>query len=66
MNYEETKRRIQGFLGLSEGDHVNKFMYLNPDISSKNVGIWKKYTKKYGEVFDAIENEVPELCYENK
>ena len=63
LNYEIESKRIMDFLGLGEDMHVHKKTYLNPDVSSKNVGIWKRHYNECPEVMDLIEQELPSLCY---
>ena len=46
LNYEETKKTIEKFLGLSDDDHTYKFKFFNPSESSKNVMIWKKFSNQ--------------------
>lgn len=64
QQYDSTVPVITSFLGLSEADHVNKNVYLKPERSSKNVGIWKKYYEEYKDAIDAIYEELKEYCHE--
>lgn len=65
INYDETRLRILHFLGLDEKDHINKKMFLKPEVSIKNIGIWRKYYKDCHEAIDAIYEALPELCYDS-
>lgn len=42
LNYHETVRNIEAFIGLSSDDHKDMFKYFDPDKSSKNIGLWKE------------------------
>ncbi len=42
LNYENTLRKIYTFLGCDESIHVDKNKYFVPEVSAKNIGIWKK------------------------
>ena len=65
VNYDDTRRRILCFLGLQESDHINKKRFLKPEISIKNVGIWRKFYGDCSAAIDAIAAELPELCYDS-
>ena len=39
-DYEKTSQKLINFTGLNEKDHVNKFAYMNPNLSIKNTKIW--------------------------
>ena len=56
LNYEETKKTIEKFLGLSDDDHTYKFKFFNPSESSKNVMIWKKFSNQ--NVIKRIKNDI--------
>ena len=43
LKYYETRKEVFNFLDIDESDHVNKFQYFDPNISIKNIGIWKKH-----------------------
>ena len=40
-HYDEALQRIIDFVGLDPADHIYKRKYFNPDISIKNIGMWK-------------------------
>lgn len=63
LNYEETTQKLLCLLGFSADDHINKNKYLKPELSSKNIGIWKKHYGEYKDAIDVISRELPELCY---
>ena len=42
INYSDTVKRIEEFLGLDPKSHINVGMYFQPQISQKNIGKYKK------------------------
>lgn len=50
FNYEETVKKIENFLGLDNKHHVAPKSRFNPDISSKNVGLWKNDKDEYNNI----------------
>lgn len=62
LHYEDTKKGVFEFLGIDESDHVNKFKYFDPNISIKNIGIWKKY--KNQDDMKKIYIKLTEYCYQ--
>ena len=64
INYNEIVSKIESFLGFSERDHISKKMYLKPEISSKNIGIWKQYYDDYKDAIDEIGRLLPEYCFD--
>lgn len=65
IKYDETRLRILQFLGLEENDHINKKKFLKPEVSIKNIGIWRKFYKECQAAIDTIKEELPELCYDS-
>ena len=45
-NYDSVSLEINNFLGLSYIDHTNKFKYFNPNLSIKNVGVYRNFEDK--------------------
>ncbi len=43
LNYDKTVALVEDFLGLYPKDHKEIHKYLNPDISKKNINIYKNY-----------------------
>lgn len=41
ISYKSTVEKIEDFLGLKSEQHVKKKVFFNPDLSKKNIGIWK-------------------------
>lgn len=65
VNYDETRMRILHFLGLEEEDHVLKKQFLKPEVSIKNVGIWRRFYNECHDAIDTIYAALPELCYDS-
>lgn len=65
VNYEDTCMKVLNFLGLEPKDHVNKKKYLKPEVSIKNVGIWRKFYGECRDAIDTIYEELPDLCYDS-
>ena len=65
VNYDETRLKVLHFLGLDEKDHIFKRRFLKPEVSIKNVGIWRKFYDECHEAIDTIYAELPDLCYDS-
>lgn len=65
IDYDKTRLKILKFLGLDESDHIKKKECLKPEVSIKNIGIWRKFYGQCREAIDLIEKELPELCYDS-
>lgn len=63
LDYNNTVNRIEKCLNLKPSQHKSPFSYLNPEISKKNVGIWKDHQGEYGEDYKVIEKELIDYCY---
>lgn len=57
--YDKLTKEIEKFVGLNPEDHLHKREFFNPDISKKNIGIWKKY--KDQQKMDEIKRTIPEF-----
>lgn len=62
-NYETTVLQIEKWLDLESSNHVNKFKYLNPNISKNNTKLWEKIKLDLDEI-RYIETELSEYLYE--
>lgn len=62
LNYERESRRIREFVGFPEEAHINPHAYLKPEVSAKNIGVWKQYYEKYRDAIDTIAKMLPEYC----
>lgn len=63
LNYEKTAEVLNHFLDLKGENHKEKNKFLKPEVSCKNVGIWKKYYDKYKGAIDYIYQELKDSCY---
>lgn len=61
IDYEGTLARIMDYLGLSPADHVDPRRYFNPEVSGKNVGIWRTHPRQ--DEIEYIRRELEEYCY---
>lgn len=61
--YEETKEKIESFVGLDEGMHSKKITAFNPVVSIKNVGLYKEL-KDCHEDIAYIENQLESYLYQ--
>jgi len=61
LHYHETKQAIFDFLEISSEDHQSPLKYFNPEISGKNVQLWKNGIRD-GDI-QKIENELGIYCY---
>ncbi len=64
LNYHDTVKKICGFLGLREENHIAPGRYVIPEKASQYVGFWRDYTVKYREAFRAIETEMKNALFE--
>lgn len=62
LNYEDSVKKIEAFLGFDSADHIQPNTFLKPEKSAKNIGIWKQYYEKYKDALDAIAEGLPEYC----
>ena len=63
LNYDNETLKVKKFLKLNDNDHVNKFKFFNPNLSKKNIGLWKK------DEFKMINNKIKdalgeEICFQ--
>ena len=61
-NYEETKRKLIKFVGLTEVQHIRKKDFFNPDRSIKNTKVYLEYPE-FKEDIKYIERELREYLY---
>ena len=64
LNYEDTVSKICEFVGFDKKDHIYPKMYLKPEVSCKNVGLWKGYYDTCKEPINEISRILPEMLYE--
>ena len=65
IHYDESRLKVLSFLGLDESDHIMKKAFLKPEVSIKNIGIWRKYYDNCHEAIDYIEKELHDHCYDS-
>lgn len=63
-NYKSTKKIIENFLGLKPETHSKSLQFFNPEVSKKNVGLWKHYYNDYKKAFDIIAREMADYTFE--
>ena len=61
--YEETKKRIEAFIGLTDGMHCRKFTAFNPAVSIKNVGLHRELKEGHDDIV-YIENQLESYLYQ--
>ncbi|WP_317311062.1 sulfotransferase [Clostridium thermobutyricum] len=61
--YDETKNRIENWLGFEEKDHIKKKEFLNPNVSKKNTKLWEKLNIPQEDI-RYIEENLQEYLYE--
>lgn len=61
LKYDETIEIILEFLDVKDCKHSYKKKYFNPDISKKNIGLWKDYKNQHE--IELIYNYLKEYCY---
>lgn len=62
LEYNQIINKIYDFLDLKPESHYLKKKFFDPALSSKNIGLWKKYTIK--NEINYIEKELAEYLYE--
>lgn len=63
FKYNETIKIILEFLNVKNYKHVLKKKHFDPNISIKNIGIWKGYKKQHE--IESIYNNLKEYCYKH-
>lgn len=62
LNYNDERQSLIDVFQLN-GDSQVKFSKFNPEVSNKNVGIWRGLDREHFEAIAAIENELENYCY---
>lgn len=62
VNYEEVVGELEDFIGLDPLCHNKKQMFLKPQESRKNIGIWESDSSLSSDM-EIIYKELPRLCY---
>lgn len=63
FDYDSTVREIEAFLGFQSSAHTRKFDFFDPNISKKNIGIYKSLDSFHNAIIGEIENELSKFCY---
>lgn len=61
LKYEESIKQIIQFLNLDKSQHIYKRQFFNPNLSKKNIGLWKSHGDY--ESIRRIERELGKYCY---
>lgn len=62
LNYDESVKKIERYLGINSDNHINPKAFFNPQLSKTNIGIWRLY--KNQAVMKKIQEVLGEYCYE--
>jgi len=63
LKYSQTITRVLHFLGIDKDKHIHPKKYFNPEISKKNIGLWKSFANQ--DSIDLIYRELRDFCYDN-
>lgn len=63
LDSEKQTRDVINFLGLKDEDHKNKGQFFKPEVSAKNIGAWRKYSRQ--EEIQYIEKHLSEYCFQS-
>jgi len=63
LGYEKTLKKIISFLVIDDLNHTCKRVYFNPDVSIRNIGLWKMHENQ-GEI-ERIYNSLAKYCHDN-
>jgi hypothetical protein len=61
MNYEDTIKNICNFLNINKNQHIYKGQFFKPELSKKNIGLWKHMKDQTNILL--IEKELNKYCY---
>lgn len=62
LSYEDSKKKIFKFLDINEKDHAQKNTFLDPNVSKRNIGVWKTFNNP--EAVELIQSELAQYCVE--
>ena len=62
LNYNDTLKKIEDYLGLQDVEHINKLKHFNPKKSINNLQIFNR-KKEYKIEASIIEEELKEYLY---
>jgi hypothetical protein len=61
LDYENVLKKIYNFLEIEESLHVNKGYFFKPQLSIKNIGLWKKFPDQ--NAIKKIESQLKPYCF---
>ncbi|MDR2269172.1 MAG: hypothetical protein LBD94_03235 [Rickettsiales bacterium] len=61
LNYDAVAPKVMDFLGLSEKNHIHRRGFFDPDVSRKNIGLYKNIENQAA--IKQIEKELSEYIY---
>lgn len=62
LNYDESVKKIEAFLGLSPSQHVKTKQIFNPEVSVKNIAVYQNFPEAKEEI-EYIEKELKNYLY---
>lgn len=62
LNYEESVKKVEDFVGLDPTKHIRKKEIFNPDISIKNIAVYHNFPEAKDEI-KIIEEELKDYLY---
>lgn len=62
INYDKSINEIVTFLNISPNEHIHKCELFKPNISKRNIGLWKNYSQQ--NEIAIIEKELSEYIYD--
>jgi hypothetical protein len=63
LQYSITVTKVLHFLDIDKDKHIHPKKYFNPEISKKNIGLWKSFPDQ--DSIDLIYRELRDFCYDN-
>jgi hypothetical protein len=64
LDYQNTLKKIYNFLEIDESIHIKKGDFFNPQLSSKNIGLWKRMPDQT--IISKIQSTLNPYCYYEK
>ena len=61
LEYDRVSELIMNFVGLNKSNHIHPRGWFDPNISSKNIGLWKSFEDQ--QAILSIESALGEYCY---
>jgi hypothetical protein len=64
LDYENSCIKVREFLGIPESDHTLQMQRFNPEVSRKNIGLWRNATGQTLKSINKLEKAIPDGCFE--